>query len=191
MATFILVNTIRLASGVKYAGEIVDDAQENATLITSAGGVLFPTGVASVDDAATLARSIRARGGKPEDSESIMNAAVDALQQSEDGTLAADIVTAQAAADAAQADADTAQTTANAAVVLATVQTADVTLVAGAATESTLNYTASSIVVPIRNTAGGTPADLSVGTITPGSPGSAAIAGGGSDTSTVTVLVIG
>ena len=184
MATFILVNTIRLASGVKYAGEIVDDAQENATLITSAGGVLFPTGVASVDDAATLARSIRARGGKPEDSESIMNAAVDALQQSEDGTLAADIVTAQAAAD-------TAQTTADAAVVFATVQTADVTLVAGAATESTLNYTASSIVVPIRNTAAGTPGDLSVGTITPGSPGSAAIAGGGSDTSTVTVLVIG
>jgi len=72
------------------------------------------------------------------------------------------------------------------------VQSAEVTLVAGTATESTLTYTASSQVIPIRNTGAGTEGDLSVGTITPGAPGSAVIdSANGADTSTVTVLVIG
>lgn len=157
MATFILVNTVKVGTTTKFAGEVIDDVQESVPNIESAGGVLFPTGTASVDAAAQAARDLRARGGLAEDDTSgmaLITAAINALQQS--------------------------------------VQSADVTLVAGTATESTLTYTANSKVVPIRDTEGGTPGALSVGTITPGAPGSAVInSASGTDTSVVKVLVIG
>lgn len=162
MALYWLTNNIRLPSGQVFAGTAVDDAQDDTAAIASAGGKLFPQGNATVDSAAVQAQAIRARGGSPDDMEGVMNAAVDAVQ----GTSAP--------------------------VPLASVQVAPVTLVGGTATESALNYTAESRVVPIRNTAAGTPGDLSVGTVTPGEPGSAVInSASGTDTSTVLVLVIG
>lgn len=167
MAQFILVNNVQRGStGTVYAGEIVDDTQEDVAALQSAGGVLFPFGVnANVDAAAEAARNLRRRGGLAEDStagQGLITAAINALQGSTPP------------------------------VALDTVQSALVTLVGGTVTESTLNYTANSRVIPIRNTAAGTPGDLSAGTITPGAPGSAVInSASGTDTSTVLVLVIG
>lgn len=173
MATFILLNNVVFGTGRHYAGEIVDDAHHTPADFTSAGGVLVPTGDAAIDSAAAEARRIRSQGGDPGAMEAVLMAAFSKSNQED--------------AAAAQGDA-------NAAVPLASVQSADVTLVGGTATENTLVYTASSRVIPIRNTAAGTPGDLSAGTITPGGSGvgSAVIdSASGTDTSTVTVLVIG
>lgn len=166
MATFVLLNNIQIGQHRKYAGVIIDDAQEDTSAITSAGGKLFATGNATVDAAATKARELKARGGDPNVMEGLVNAAVDAVQQA----------------------------TADAAVPIASVQFANVTLVAGAATENTLVYTANSVVIPVRETEAGTPGALTTGTITPGGAGvgSAVInSAEGADVSVVKVIVLG
>lgn len=86
---------------------------------------------------------------------------------------------------------DVAQTTANNAVPKASVQQGVATLVAGTVTVATANITAGSVIVPIRETPGGTPGDLSIGSPTPGTPGSFAInSTDGGDTSKVRWLVL-
>lgn len=65
-------------------------------------------------------------------------------------------------------------------------------LVAGARSVANLNITASSVIVPIRDTEGGTPGALSIASVVPGNPGSFTIqSADGADTSLVRALVIG
>lgn len=78
MATFWLVNNVQVGTTRMFAGSRVDTATDNVAGIQAAGGVLFPTGTASVDAAAADAQALHLRGGDPDDMEGIMNAAVDA-----------------------------------------------------------------------------------------------------------------
>lgn len=83
MAQFILVNTIKVGTATKFAGEIIDTVQESRANIESAGGVLYPVGVASVDAAAAQALALRQRGGLAEDDTSgqaLITVAINALQ---------------------------------------------------------------------------------------------------------------
>lgn len=157
MAKYYLINNVRVGTQQHFAGEEIDDAQQDAAAITAAGGVLLPTSTFGLQAAAERAQSLRKAGAPLGEMAGLMMAAL-----------------------------------AGAAVPLASVQMASVTLVAGAATENTLNYTTNSVVVPIRDVAGGSPGALSAAAPTPGEPGSCAISSADAgDTSTVTVLVIG
>lgn len=84
MASWILVNNVVVSTHQRYAGETINDTVEPLAPIQAAGGKLYDAATPGLSTAATLALAARARGAPLEDSESIMNAALDAQQQSRD-----------------------------------------------------------------------------------------------------------
>ena len=80
MALWYLVNNIRLGTLTRYAGEQIDDASESTAPILAVGGRLYPTSTPGLAAASVEAQAGRLRGAPPEESESLMNAAVDAWQ---------------------------------------------------------------------------------------------------------------
>ncbi len=76
MAKFYLMNNVRLRSYPLFASALIDDAFEDAAGIRAAGGVLVTETNAMVAQAALVAQKIRKRGGRPEEMEAIMQAAL-------------------------------------------------------------------------------------------------------------------
>jgi len=72
MATWYLMNNIRVATTFHFAGEFLDDSKENTSLITGAGGQLWPSSDAAIAAAAANAQSVKLRGGSPEECSQIM-----------------------------------------------------------------------------------------------------------------------
>lgn len=88
MATFYLINTTIVGTQKMLPGQLVDDALTDATKITNAGGVLWPSADATVAAAAAKAQAAhKLRGASEADMESIMNAAVDSVQKANDATV--------------------------------------------------------------------------------------------------------
>lgn len=65
MATFYLINNIRLGSRQLYAGQLINDAQVDVSKIRGAGGVIVRTTHQRVADAAAIAQKARRRGVPP------------------------------------------------------------------------------------------------------------------------------
>jgi hypothetical protein len=84
MATFFLVNTVVVAGTKIFAGDTINDAVDDAPAIVAAGGLLWPSSDTVVAAAAARAVSARInRGANEETVDAIMQAAVDALQKTE------------------------------------------------------------------------------------------------------------
>lgn len=77
MATYYLINNVRVAGRVLIAGLFLNDAADDTTAITAAGGRLYPSADAGVAAAAAIANAMRLRGAPPEEAESVMLAAAD------------------------------------------------------------------------------------------------------------------
>lgn len=100
MATYILMNSVKVKGLQLFAGDLIDDASEDTSAIASAGGVLLATGNAKLDAAATKCRDARKNKGADEEFCDVLmaaafgNAASAAVGfQSGTATLAAGTVT--------------------------------------------------------------------------------------------------
>jgi hypothetical protein len=97
MATYYLINTIRVGTQMHFAGSVHDDANENLTLLTDAGGLLWPSTDATVAAAALVAQDAKRNGGADERRlDAIMQAAVDSVQKATDAANAANATSAKA-----------------------------------------------------------------------------------------------
>jgi hypothetical protein len=67
MATYNLMNCVKVKGLQLFAGDQINDAAEDITAIQSAGGVLIATGNAKLDAAASRARDARKYKGADED----------------------------------------------------------------------------------------------------------------------------
>ncbi len=76
MATFFLINNIRIGSQKLYAGSLIDDGNRDVRKIRGAGGVLIPSSNASIAAAATLAQKMRRRGVPEQALSDVMEAAL-------------------------------------------------------------------------------------------------------------------
>lgn len=74
MGTAYLVNTVRVGSTTKNAGQLIDSAQEDVAAITAAGGLLVSTTAPEVIAAAALALKELRRGGSPHELTAMMTA---------------------------------------------------------------------------------------------------------------------
>lgn len=80
MATFYLLNSIRVGTLFVWAGSLLDDTVDDTTEIAAAGGQLVASATTGMSAASTLALGVKARGGTPDEATSIMKAAYDAYQ---------------------------------------------------------------------------------------------------------------
>lgn len=87
MATFYLVNKVKVGVQTYYPGDLIDDAQDDSAGIAAAGGRLYPSANATVASAAALAQGLTLRG-QHEQAAGIMLAAA-----SKADALGADTVT--------------------------------------------------------------------------------------------------
>jgi len=83
MATWILVNNIQVGTDRLIAGSLIDDAQEDATAIRNAGGLLITSSNVPVAAAAALAQAAKLRGDDPAACAAIMQAGLETSQESE------------------------------------------------------------------------------------------------------------
>lgn len=90
MATWYLINNVQLGTVLKIAGELIDDAQEDATAIRNAGGILAPAPNATLAAASAIAIQKKLAGGTPEACEAVMMAALDVTQEMKETTPVAD-----------------------------------------------------------------------------------------------------
>ncbi len=84
MATYFLLNNVRLVTTQRWAGEKIDDAQEDVTKLTGAGGSIWPSSDAVVAAAAVIATQVRARSGSMEECQAIMLASTAQVAKSND-----------------------------------------------------------------------------------------------------------
>jgi hypothetical protein len=80
MATFYLLNSIRVGTAFHWAGSLLDDAVDDTTGVAAAGGQLVASSVTGMSAASAIALGVKARGGTPDEATSIMKAAYDAYQ---------------------------------------------------------------------------------------------------------------
>lgn len=101
MATFILINNVLTADGVKHlASSTIDDTVTDAAAITAAGGLLWPTGNATIDAAAVKAQAAHINAGANEAQlESTMQTAVQAVQKATDVAATTTTAGLESAAD--------------------------------------------------------------------------------------------
>ncbi len=90
MATWYLINNIRVGTVARYAGTLIDDAQNDTTPILAAGGLLYPSATPGLATASAIAESFVRAGNSPM-AESVMLAALDAVQSGQITTNAAQI----------------------------------------------------------------------------------------------------
>lgn len=100
MATYILMNSVKVKGLQLFAGDLIVDGSEDTSAITSAGGVLLATGNSTLDAAATKCRDARKYKGANEAAcDALMASAFDSSAQKAVGmqagtaTLAAGTVT--------------------------------------------------------------------------------------------------
>ena len=77
MATFFLLNNVRVGSSQFYASMLVNDAFEPAAAIRAAGGVLITSSNGPVAAATALAQKARRRGAPPAQLAELMQSALD------------------------------------------------------------------------------------------------------------------
>lgn len=88
MATFYLVNATIVGSQKYFPGTLIDDATPVAAAVTAAGGLLWPSSDVTVAAAAVKAQNAHVnRGANEADMESIMKAAVDSVQKTNDAAV--------------------------------------------------------------------------------------------------------
>lgn len=81
MATFFLINSVRVGTTLHFAGSLINDLHDNVAGIQSVGGTLIPSNNPVVAAAATQAQEARRRGAPPGDLDTIMQAAFDRSQE--------------------------------------------------------------------------------------------------------------
>jgi len=80
MATFYLLNTVRVGTYQMTAGDLIDDSIDDVTAIATAGGVLWPSSDSGVAVAAAQCQKLRKQGQSGAVLDAIMSAALDASQ---------------------------------------------------------------------------------------------------------------
>lgn len=81
MSTFYLINCVTVASTKVFAGDLINDAVDDASGIRNAGGLLWPSSNAIIGTAALKAQNARLNKGASEiELNELMQSAVDALQ---------------------------------------------------------------------------------------------------------------
>lgn len=80
MATFYLLNSIRVGTAFHWAGSLLDDTVDDTTGVAAAGGQLVASSVTGMSAASAIALGVKARGGTPDEATSIMKAAYDTYQ---------------------------------------------------------------------------------------------------------------
>lgn len=81
MASYYVINNVRLGVTLIKAGSLVTDGTDDTTAMAAAGALLWPSTDADVAAAALKAQDVFARGGDPREAESLMQAAVDLVQR--------------------------------------------------------------------------------------------------------------
>lgn len=75
MATYYLINNVRVGTIRMYAGALIDSVQDDVSAIQASGGVLVDSSEPTVAAAAEIAQAMRRAGADPNQLESVMLAA--------------------------------------------------------------------------------------------------------------------
>ena len=104
MATWYLLTNFRTEAGLRIAGELIDDAQENIAQLQMAGAMLASSSNVFVAVAATYAVQLRLQGVDPTAIEVLMQAAYQMQQQGEVLSPSVDAAAVAAIASAVRQD---------------------------------------------------------------------------------------
>ena len=83
MATWYLLTNFKTPAGLRIAGELIDDAQENITQLQMSGAFLVPSSLPYIAAVAPYAVQLREQGADPLEIQSLMLAAYQAMQEGE------------------------------------------------------------------------------------------------------------
>lgn len=79
MATFYLINNVRVGTSLRFAGELIDSVNEDTAAVAAAGGVLMPSATNGLAIAAERAQALRRAGAPLGEMAGIMTAALASL----------------------------------------------------------------------------------------------------------------